>query len=82
MTHVTGLGSCLTHKWRLSRDSLAGFEDELALVVRWETLVQQQDPRTVCGTGGISDGSSSQTSSAAPAIPNVAHLDAEGKLVA
>lgn len=77
-----GLGSCLTHKWQLSQDRLAGFEDKLALVVRWETLVQQQDPWTVCGTGGISYGSSAQTSSAAPTVPNVAHLDTEGKLVA
>lgn len=45
--HTTVLSSCLTHKWCLSQDDLAGFEDKLTLGVWWETLVQQQDPLTV-----------------------------------
>lgn len=72
----------LTHQWCLAQQSPVGFEDKLALVVRWEALVQQQDPWTVCGTARISHGSSFQTSGAAPAVPNVAHLNTEGKLVA
>lgn len=73
---------CLTHQRRLAQESPVGFEDKPALVVGWEALVQQQDSGTVRGTGRISHGSSFQSSGAAPAIPNVAHLNAEGKLVA
>lgn len=74
--------SCLTHKGRLSQDDLAGFEDKLTLGVWWETLVQQQHPWTVSGTRWIPPCSSSKSSTAAPTIPNMAHLNAEGKLVA
>ena len=76
------LTSFLTYKWSLSRGNLAGFEDKLALGVWGETLVQQQHPWTVCGTRWIPPCSSSQSSTTAPAIPYVAHLNAEGKLVA
>ena len=69
----------LTYKWRLARGDLAGFEDELALGVWGETLVQQQHPGTVRGTGRSS---CSQSSKSAPTVPNVAHLNAEGELVA
>lgn len=75
---TTVLADCLTYERRLHWDNLAGFEDELALCVWWETLVQQQHPWTVCGSGWIPPCSSTTAST----IPNVAHLNAEGKLVA
>ncbi|KAG7240354.1 hypothetical protein INR49_026925 [Caranx melampygus] len=61
----------------LSWGNLVGFEDELALGVWGETLVQQQHPWTVCGTRWIPphSHSSSQSSSTAPAIPNQSHVD-------
>lgn len=68
----------LTYKMSWCRDDLAGFQYKLALGVWRETLVQQQDPWTVCGTQRIPPNSSA----AAPAVPNVAHLNAEGKLMA
>lgn len=73
--------SCLTYKLSLRWGNLAGFEDELALRVWRETLVQQQHPWTVCGTHWIPSHSSSQSSTVSPTIPNVAHLDAKWKLV-
>lgn len=73
---------CLTHKWCLSQHNLVGFKDKLTLGFWWETLVQQQHLWTVCGTRWIPPCSSTQSSTAAPTVPNVAHLNAEGKLVA
>lgn len=72
----------LTKKWRQSQDRFVGFENELTLCVGWETLVQQQHPWTVCGTGCIPAHPSSQSGGTAPTISNVAHLNAEGELVA
>lgn len=72
----------LTNKWRQSQNGLVGFQNELTLGVGWKALVQQQDPWTVGGTGQIPACASTQAGCAAPTISNVAHLDAEGELVA
>lgn len=72
----------LTYKLSLSMDGLVGFQYKLALRVWRETLVQEQDPRAVCGTQQIPPYSSSKSSTIAATVSNVAHLNAEGKLVA
>lgn len=72
----------LTNKWRQSQYGLVGFQNELALGVGWKALVQQQDPWTVCWTGQIPARPPSQAGWATPTISDVAHLDAEGELVA
>lgn len=62
----------------MSRGHFAVFEDELALGVGGETLVQQQNAWRVCGSRWIPP----CPPHAARPVPNVAHLNAEGKLVA
>lgn len=71
---VTVCKGALTYEQSLFGTHPAGLEDELALGVWRETLVQQHRPLALWRRNCILP---STTSS----IPNVTHLDTEGKLV-